>query len=229
MPCPHPAFPSPVVALEATGVPCPAQVPRPPSSSWLPWTPAVLWDWVILTCQGSGNASDTSWYKDVWRWCQDGYDHFLVTESDTYTCVRSLSMLSPPVMASNAPLLYRFYLDRQLVGGPQGSPHLLMPAVGVSHSGNYSCDLHSDGGEGMRKSSARLGITVRSGFTFTWLRNGQEVARGPLLELGAVDVGHLGTYQCMATNQLGQDGHHVFRVLSPELVLEMTSCSPWLT
>ncbi|KAL2295693.1 hypothetical protein Nmel_013118 [Mimus melanotis] len=39
--------------------------------------------------------------------------------------------------------------------------------------------------------------------TFTWLRNGLEVARGPLLELGAVDVGHSGTYQCVATNQLG--------------------------
>ncbi|NXF27878.1 FCRL5 protein, partial [Rhodinocichla rosea] len=60
--------------------------------------------------------------------------------------------------------------------------------------------------------------------TFTWLHNGQEVAQGPLLELRAVDVGRSGTYQCVATNQLGQDGHHVFRVTSPELVLEVT---PW--
>ncbi|KAL9820845.1 uncharacterized protein GJ701_017359 isoform 1-T3 [Geothlypis trichas] len=46
--------------------------------------------------------------------------------------------------------------------------------------------------------------------TFTWLHNGQEVARGPLLELRDIDVGHSGTYQCVATNQLGQDGHCVF-------------------
>ncbi|NWT76796.1 CXAR protein, partial [Prunella himalayana] len=58
--------------------------------------------------------------------------------------------------------------------------------------------------------------------TFTWLYNGQEVARGPLLELGAVDVGHSGTYQCVATNQLGQDEHRVFQAPSPGLALEVT-------
>ena len=58
--------------------------------------------------------------------------------------------------------------------------------------------------------------------TFTWLHNGTQVARGPLLELGDIDVGHSGTYQCVATNQLGQDGHRVFRALSPELELEVT-------
>ncbi|NWZ74550.1 CXAR protein, partial [Acrocephalus arundinaceus] len=58
--------------------------------------------------------------------------------------------------------------------------------------------------------------------TFTWLHNGQKVARGPVLELGDIDVGHSGTYQCVATNQLGQDGHRVFRALSPELALEVT-------
>ncbi|NXV70175.1 CILP2 protein, partial [Molothrus ater] len=58
--------------------------------------------------------------------------------------------------------------------------------------------------------------------TFTWLHNGQEVAQGPLLELRDINVGHSGTYQCMATNQLGQDRHCVFRALSPELALEVT-------
>ncbi|NWY35366.1 FCRL3 protein, partial [Pheucticus melanocephalus] len=53
--------------------------------------------------------------------------------------------------------------------------------------------------------------------TFTWLHNGQEVARGPLLELRAIDVGHSGTYQCVATNQL--DGH---QALSPELEVKVT-------
>ncbi|NXP42669.1 CXAR protein, partial [Leiothrix lutea] len=59
--------------------------------------------------------------------------------------------------------------------------------------------------------------------TFTWLHNGQKVAQGPLLELGNISVGHSGTYQCMATNQLGQDGHRVFWALSPELALEVTT------
>ncbi|NXK70790.1 CXAR protein, partial [Sylvietta virens] len=65
--------------------------------------------------------------------------------------------------------------------------------------------------------------------TFTWLRDGREVARGPLLELGDVDVGHSGTYQCVATNQLGQDGHRVFRALSPELALAVTPGGHWGT
>ncbi|NWR25935.1 CXAR protein, partial [Emberiza fucata] len=55
--------------------------------------------------------------------------------------------------------------------------------------------------------------------TFTWLHNGQQVARGPLLQLGAIGEGHSGTYQCVATNQL--DGH---QALSPELALKVT---PW--
>ncbi|NWR26211.1 CADM4 protein, partial [Emberiza fucata] len=59
--------------------------------------------------------------------------------------------------------------------------------------------------------------------TFTWLHNGQEVAQGPLLEFRAINVGHSGTYQCVATNQLAQDGHRVFWALSPELVLEATA------
>ncbi|NXC11700.1 CXAR protein, partial [Orthonyx spaldingii] len=58
--------------------------------------------------------------------------------------------------------------------------------------------------------------------TFTWLHNGQNVARGPLLDLGNVSVEPSGTYQCVATNQLGQDGHRMFRALSPELTLEVT-------
>ncbi|XP_039569258.1 high affinity immunoglobulin gamma Fc receptor IB-like [Passer montanus] len=65
--------------------------------------------------------------------------------------------------------------------------------------------------------------------TFTWLHNGQEVARGPILELGDIDVGHSGTYQCVATNQLGQDGQRMFQALSPELALEVTRRSPWVT
>ncbi|TRZ06796.1 hypothetical protein HGM15179_020310 [Zosterops borbonicus] len=148
-----------------------------------------------------------------------------------------------------------------MVRGPQGSPQLLVPAVGVSHSGNYSCQVHSEG-ENVQKSSTWLCITVRMPVanatitpgplshkvhtgdpvtlhcsvqvgsalvTFTWLHDGQEVARGAILELGDVNVGHSGTYQCVATNQLGQDGHCVLRALSPELALEVTPGSPWVT
>ncbi|KAM4883407.1 Fc receptor-like protein 4 [Sylvia borin] len=311
-----------------------------------PWRPAVLWDQVTLTCQGSGTAGATTWYKDGQPWLLKGPENFRVTESGNYTCDRPGSGLSPPVRVLNdrlvlqvpartllegdtvtlrcrvrqdisvrrvkfyqdqkdlgeslmgaelslsplqlhhsghyrcgawmssglslsipvtvtvhGPLLYLFYRDGQLVGGPQGSPQLLVPAVGVSHSGNYSCQVRSEGGA-VQKSSARLRVTVHmpvanatispgplshqvhagdpvtlrcsvqvgsAPVTFTWLHNGQEVARGPILELGDVDVGHSGTYQCVATNQLGQDGHRVFRALSPELALEVTPHGHWNT
>ncbi|XP_071311790.1 Fc receptor-like protein 2 [Agelaius tricolor] len=264
----------------------------------------------------------------------------------TLSCLSTPSPLRP-----RAPLLHVFYQDGQVVGGPQGSPQLLVPAVGVSHSGNYGCEVHSQA-RAVRKSSARLRVTVRrvppSGVslsaqppggqvalrdslvlncsvtmgtgalsfswhwegsgaplgtgphlelrhvgdndsgqyrcrvsdgdsvaesdplnvtvlvpvanatitpgplshqvragdnvtlhcsvqvgsapvTFSWLHDGQKVAQGPLLELRDIEVGHSGTYQCMATNQLGQDGHRVFWAHSPELALEVTPGSPWVT
>ncbi|XP_072774537.1 Fc receptor-like protein 3 isoform X3 [Taeniopygia guttata] len=256
--------------------------------------------------------------------------------------LRCLSTPSP--LRPRAPLLHVFYRDGQMVGGSWGSPQLLVPTVGVSHSGNYSCEVRSEDGA-VRKSSARLRVTVRrvppSGVslsaqppgaqvalgdrlvlscavaegtgplsfswhregsgaplgtgprlelrhvgdndsgqyrcrvsggdsvaesdplnvtvlvpvanatitpgplappvragdpvtlrcsvqvgsapvTFTWWHNGQVVAQGPLLELGDIEVGHSGTYQCVATNQLGQDGHRVFQALSTEVALEVT-------
>ncbi|XP_063276348.1 Fc receptor-like protein 4 [Prinia subflava] len=345
-----------------------------------PWTPAVLWDRVTLTCQGLGTTGATTWYKDRQRWEQNRRDHVTVTESGTYSCERPGSGRSSPVSVLNdrlvlqvparpmlegdtvtlrcrgwrdmpvskvkfyrdekdpggslrgtelslpplqlhhsgryhcrglvnlwqsqsapvtvtvqelfsmpmlegppevtegsplnlsclstpsplrprAPLRHLFYRDGQLVGGPQGSPQLLVPVVGVSHSGNYSCQVRSEGGT-VQKSSARLGITVHmpvanatitpgplshqvhtgdpvtlrcsvqvgsAPVTFTWLHNGQEVAQGPVLELGNVTVGHSGTYQCVATNQLGQDRHRMFRALSPELALEVTPQGHWNT
>ncbi|NXB11427.1 FCGR3 protein, partial [Cnemophilus loriae] len=66
-----------------------------------PWTPAVLWDQVTLTCRGSGTAGATTWYKDGRRWGLEGHDHFTVTESGTYSCDRPSTGLSPPVSILN--------------------------------------------------------------------------------------------------------------------------------
>ncbi|NXA99444.1 FCGR3 protein, partial [Cnemophilus loriae] len=62
-----------------------------------PWTPAVLWDRVTLTCQGPGTAGATTWYKDGQRWGLEGRDQFVVTEKGTYKCHRPGTGLSPPV------------------------------------------------------------------------------------------------------------------------------------
>ncbi|NXW77253.1 FCRL5 protein, partial [Hirundo rustica] len=67
-----------------------------------PWTPAVLWDRVTLTCQGSGTAGATTWYKDGQRLGQEGRDRITVTESGTYRCDRPGTGLSPPVLVTNA-------------------------------------------------------------------------------------------------------------------------------
>ncbi|NXF28259.1 FCGR3 protein, partial [Rhodinocichla rosea] len=68
-----------------------------------PWRPAVLWDLVTLTCQGSGTAGATTWYKDKdgERWWHEGHENFTVTKSGTYTCYRPGTGLSPPVRVSN--------------------------------------------------------------------------------------------------------------------------------
>ncbi|NXL79289.1 FCRL5 protein, partial [Leptocoma aspasia] len=67
-----------------------------------PWMPAVLWDRVTLTCQGSGTHGVTTWYKDGQHWWLEGRDHFTVTESGTYKCDRPGSGLSSPVHVVNA-------------------------------------------------------------------------------------------------------------------------------
>ncbi|NXY61595.1 FCGR3 protein, partial [Callaeas wilsoni] len=64
-----------------------------------PWTPAVLWDRVTLTCQGSGTPGDTTWYKDGKCWQKEGSDQFLVTERGTYQCDRPGTGHSPPSIA----------------------------------------------------------------------------------------------------------------------------------
>ncbi|NXA87809.1 FCRL5 protein, partial [Melanocharis versteri] len=71
-----------------------------------PWTPAVLWDRVTLTCQGSVTSRATTWYKDgvqlVQRWWLEGPNPLLISESGTYTCDRPGTGRSPPVHVVNA-------------------------------------------------------------------------------------------------------------------------------
>ncbi|NXQ77698.1 FCGR2 protein, partial [Quiscalus mexicanus] len=66
-----------------------------------PWRRVVLWDWVTLTCQGSGTTSATTWYKDRQCWCQEGPDRLTVTKSGTHTCDSPGTGLSHPVRVLN--------------------------------------------------------------------------------------------------------------------------------
>ncbi|NXF00371.1 FCGR3 protein, partial [Menura novaehollandiae] len=66
-----------------------------------PWMPTVQWDQVTVTCQGSGTAGVTIWYKDGQRWWQERRDQFLVTASGTYQCDRPGTGLSPSVSILN--------------------------------------------------------------------------------------------------------------------------------
>ncbi|NWV82846.1 FCRL5 protein, partial [Dasyornis broadbenti] len=70
-----------------------------------PWTPAVLWDRVTLTCQGLGTSGATTWYKDGRNWWKKKPDRFLVTESGTYKCDRPGTGLSNPVSVLDARLV----------------------------------------------------------------------------------------------------------------------------
>ncbi|NWV41841.1 FCGR3 protein, partial [Grantiella picta] len=70
-----------------------------------PWTPAVLWDRVTLTCQGSGTPNATTWYKGGRRWGLEGPKHFTVTEIGTYRCDRPGTGISPPVTVVNERLV----------------------------------------------------------------------------------------------------------------------------
>ncbi|XP_059347465.1 Fc receptor-like protein 3, partial [Ammospiza nelsoni] len=285
-----------------------------------PWRPAVLWDRVTLTCQGSGNTGVTTWYKDGQRWRQERHNRLTVPEKGNYTCERPGTGLSPPVrvldaplvlqvpaqallegdtmtlhcrrwrdnpvssvsfyheekklqelrngtelslsplqlqhsgryscrgwvkstvsrgwekwesvtvtvhelfmalvlevhseptngspltlsclsnpspLRPRAPLLHLFYWDGQVLGGPQGSPQLLVPAMGVSHSGNYSCQVHSKGGT-VQKSSTRLRVTVcRTGhLSISWYPGGLRGTAWPWSHLELHHTGDNGSGHC---------------------------------
>ncbi|XP_075301534.1 low affinity immunoglobulin gamma Fc region receptor II-a isoform X3 [Opisthocomus hoazin] len=67
----------------------------------------------------------------------------------------------PSPLRPLARLQHLFYQDEVVVGGPQGSPQLRLPAVGLPHSGNYSCEVRTET-ESVRKRSAAVAVTVRS-------------------------------------------------------------------
>ncbi|NWV36250.1 FCGR3 protein, partial [Grantiella picta] len=85
--------------LVSPGVPTGTQTPQLLVDP--PWTPAVLWDRVTLTCQGSGTSGATTWYKDGWLWWKDGDDQFVVTERGAYQCERPDTGLSHSVSVLN--------------------------------------------------------------------------------------------------------------------------------
>ncbi|NXP57960.1 FCGR2 protein, partial [Chloropsis cyanopogon] len=70
-----------------------------------PWRPAVVWDWVTLTCQGLETSGATTWYRDGQSWGQEGCNYFTVTESGTYQCDRPDTGLSPTVTVLNGELV----------------------------------------------------------------------------------------------------------------------------
>ncbi|NWY35802.1 FCGR3 protein, partial [Pheucticus melanocephalus] len=81
-----------------------------------PWRPALLWDWVTLTCQGSGTAGAPTWYRGGQHWGQQGRDHLTVSESGTYTCDRADSGLSPPMIISDDDLVLQVQARALLEG-----------------------------------------------------------------------------------------------------------------
>ncbi|NWS03878.1 FCRL4 protein, partial [Motacilla alba] len=81
-----------------------------------PWRPPVLWDQVTLTCQGSGTANATTWYRNGERWGQEGHDHLSVTESGIYECDRPSTGRSPSVRVTDAQLVLQVPVRALLEG-----------------------------------------------------------------------------------------------------------------
>uniref|UniRef100_A0A8C3NJN2 Uncharacterized protein n=1 Tax=Geospiza parvula TaxID=87175 RepID=A0A8C3NJN2_GEOPR len=126
-----------------------------------PWRPAVLWDRVTLTCQGSGTAGATTWYKDGQRWRQEGQHRLTVTESGTYTCERpvpvdpvSSLVLQVPARAllegdtvtlrcrgwrDNPVSSVSFYHEEKKLQELRDGTELSLSPLQLHHSGSYSC------------------------------------------------------------------------------------------
>ncbi|XP_048784863.1 LOW QUALITY PROTEIN: Fc receptor-like protein 3, partial [Lagopus muta] len=81
------------------------------------------------------------------------------------------------------------------------------------------------GAELERMAGEELNLSCRVGagtgpVGFVWLRDGQELSRGPTWHLGVLGPQHAGIYQCVAANSLGT--RRVFRARSPEVLLVVT-------
>uniref|UniRef100_A0A8C5X620 Ig-like domain-containing protein n=1 Tax=Malurus cyaneus samueli TaxID=2593467 RepID=A0A8C5X620_9PASS len=214
MPCPRPAVPSPTAALPGC---CPLSSAGVQSTQLLvepPWTPAVLWDRVTLSCQGSGTRDATTWYKDGRLWWHEGPDHFLITESGTYTCDSSGTGLSPPVSVLNDRLVLqvparallegdtvtlrcrrlrnmpvtgvRFYREGEDVGGAlsERGTELFLPPRQLHHGGRYSCGGWVSSGLSPWAESAGLGDT--SSFPVPVLEAPPELTEGSPLNLSCL-------------------------------------------
>ncbi|XP_042640777.1 Fc receptor-like protein 3 [Tyto alba] len=100
----------------------------------------------------------------------------------TLGCLSRLSPLRPLTR-----LQHVFYQDKVVVGGPQDSPQLLLPAVELSHSGNYSCEVRTEM-TSVQKHSTPVTITVHrvpvSGVSLVVQPPEGEVAEGDRLVLG---------------------------------------------
>uniref|UniRef100_A0A8C3UJ86 Ig-like domain-containing protein n=1 Tax=Catharus ustulatus TaxID=91951 RepID=A0A8C3UJ86_CATUS len=149
MPCSFPAVPSPVVALAGWCPLSPAGAQTPQLLVEPPWTPAVLWDRVTLTCQGSGTAGDTTWYRNKRRVGQERRDSLTVTESGNYTCRRPGSGLRSSLMVSMVsgvwvspawhPRRPRGLRVGSKLGTLQDGTELSLSPLQLNHSGRYHC------------------------------------------------------------------------------------------
>ncbi|XP_059343267.1 low affinity immunoglobulin gamma Fc region receptor II-like [Ammospiza nelsoni] len=170
---------------------------------------------VTLTCQGSGTASATTWYKDRERWVQDGQENITVTKKDTYWCALGQALLEGDTVTlccqgwwNNTVTSVSFYQKETDLEVFSNSTELSLSPLQLNHSGHYSFKGQVE--YWVWKESALVTVTVHvpvanatiipsplshqvgsAPVTFTWLHNGQEVAWGALLELRAINVGHL--------------------------------------
>ncbi|XP_042668913.1 LOW QUALITY PROTEIN: Fc receptor-like protein 3 [Centrocercus urophasianus] len=105
---------------------------------------------------------------------------------------------------------------------PSVRPHALSVPVSNASIAVLGTEV---GAELERTAGEELNLSCRVGegtgpVGFVWLRDGQELSRGPTWHLGVLGPQHAGTYQCVAANSLGT--RRVFKARSPEVLLVVT-------